>query len=157
MEFENMEPAASSRTESAGVVVIRFEQGRPKLLLMRVFNYWDFPKGGIEPGENKLEAAIREVKEESGISDLAFHWGKSFYETEPYGKNNKVVYYFMAETKQRKIVMEENPISKKVEHEEYRWVSFGTAKRMTGERLNKVLEWAEERMSIYRKLGRRSR
>lgn len=31
---------------------------------------WDLPKGGIEKNEKKTQAAIREVQEETGISDL---------------------------------------------------------------------------------------
>ena len=33
-------------------------------------NSWSFPKGGIEPGESALEAAQREIVEETGISEL---------------------------------------------------------------------------------------
>jgi 8-oxo-dGTP pyrophosphatase MutT (NUDIX family) len=50
------------RTQSAGIVIIRYEQKKAKVLLMRAYNYWDFPKGGVEKEENKLMAAIREVK-----------------------------------------------------------------------------------------------
>ena len=84
---------------SAGVVIIRYELGVPKVLFMRTYNHWDFPKGGIEGSENKLQAAIREVEEETGIKDLNFRWGKVLYETEFYGKNHKKVSYFIAETK----------------------------------------------------------
>jgi len=34
------------------------------------FDKWDLPKGKIEKGEKKKEAAIREVEEECGISGL---------------------------------------------------------------------------------------
>lgn len=30
-------------------------------------NHWDLPKGGIDPGETPLEAALRETREESGL------------------------------------------------------------------------------------------
>lgn len=35
-------------------------------------NSWSLPKGHIEPGETELEAAIREIREESGITQLEF-------------------------------------------------------------------------------------
>ena len=31
------------------------------------FGPWTFPKGGVEPGETLEEAAVREVKEETGV------------------------------------------------------------------------------------------
>lgn len=140
------------KKQSAGVVIIRYEGDSPKVLLMRAYSYWDFPKGGIEENENKLMAAIREVKEEAGIINLDFKWGKSFYETEPYGKNRKVVSYFVAETDEVDIVMGVNPVDGRTEHEEYRWVTFSEAKELAGERINRVLSWAEDRITnLYKK------
>lgn len=31
---------------------------------------WQFPKGGIEPGETHVQTAIREIKEETGLKNL---------------------------------------------------------------------------------------
>lgn len=141
-----------TRTQSAGIVIVRFEETGPKVLLMRAYSYWDFPKGGVEKNENKLMAAIREVKEESGIMDLTFKWGKSFYQTEPYGKNHKVVSYFLAETVETEITMGINVEMGKPEHEEYRWVNFEEAKLLAGDRIKKVLSWAEDRiLNLYKK------
>lgn len=51
--------------EGAGGVVFN-QQG--KVLLLRHKNgNWVFPKGHIDPGENHLQAAIREVEEEGGV------------------------------------------------------------------------------------------
>jgi bis(5'-nucleosidyl)-tetraphosphatase len=136
------------KTQSAGIVIVRYEDNIPKILLMRAYSYWDFPKGGVEINENKLMAAIREVREESGIVNLDFRWGKVFYETEPYGKTRKVVSYFLAETTEKVIVMGINPDIGKPEHEEYRWVNFEEAYRLAGDRIKKVLLWAQERMVI---------
>lgn len=40
-------------------------------------NYWAFMKGGVENGENWLEAALREFREESGV-DLSLIDGLDF-------------------------------------------------------------------------------
>ncbi len=76
-------PARSTRL-SAGVVVIRETREGWRYLLLRAYNHWDFPKGMVEPGEEPLAAAIREVREETLIDDLEFAWGEVYIETQPY-------------------------------------------------------------------------
>lgn len=54
----------------AGGIVVRFEDKRPKYLLVRSStdpSRWIFPKGHIKPGESPEVAALREVREETGI------------------------------------------------------------------------------------------
>ena len=46
---------------SAGVVVVRREGDVWHYLLLRAYNYWDFPKGIVDAGEDPREAACREV------------------------------------------------------------------------------------------------
>jgi 8-oxo-dGTP pyrophosphatase MutT (NUDIX family) len=51
---------------SCGVVILN--PGR-ELLLCHVTgqNHWDLPKGGIDPGETPMQAALRETREEAGL------------------------------------------------------------------------------------------
>ncbi|MGB0523730.1 MAG: NUDIX domain-containing protein [Flammeovirgaceae bacterium] len=49
--------------EAAGGIVKKED----KLLFIKRFGKWDLPKGKIEKGEKKKEAAVREVEEECGI------------------------------------------------------------------------------------------
>jgi 8-oxo-dGTP pyrophosphatase MutT (NUDIX family) len=60
------------RTEtSAGGVVVRLDHGRPLFLLIRdSYRNWGFPKGHLEEAENPERAALREVGEETGLTDL---------------------------------------------------------------------------------------
>ena len=52
----------------AGFVVFRSTpDGVKYLLLYRRGNYWNFPKGHFEAGEQSLDAALRETEEETGI------------------------------------------------------------------------------------------
>ncbi len=53
--------------EAAGGLVERTDN---KLLFIYRNNKWDLPKGGVEKKELIIEAAQREVKEETGVSDL---------------------------------------------------------------------------------------
>lgn len=66
-----MTRARANREVSAGGVVFRVEDGRPLFLLIRdSYRNWGFPKGHIEKGELPENAAVREVSEETGLSDL---------------------------------------------------------------------------------------
>ena len=57
---------------SAGGVVFRLDDGLPLYLLIRdSYHNWGFPKGHLEAGEAPESAALREVSEETGLSDLS--------------------------------------------------------------------------------------
>ena len=51
-------------TDSAGAIVFRGDT----VLMIRVGSRWSFPKGHLEPGETAKQAAVRETREEAGIS-----------------------------------------------------------------------------------------
>jgi diadenosine hexaphosphate hydrolase (ATP-forming) len=54
--------------DSAGGIIVN---AKGELLLVEQHhNSWTFPKGGIEDGETELEAALREVREETGLGAL---------------------------------------------------------------------------------------
>lgn len=56
---------------SAGGVVFRVEDGKIVFLLIRdSYQNWGFPKGHLEQGELPEAAALREVGEETGVSEL---------------------------------------------------------------------------------------
>jgi len=64
-------PRAKEET-SAGGVVYRVADGVAVFLLIRdSYRNWGFPKGHVEEGELPDGAALREVSEETGLSDLA--------------------------------------------------------------------------------------
>ncbi len=133
------------RILSAGVVVVRPEQAQWRFLLLRAFQYWDFPKGRTEEGETPLDAARREVQEETGITDLRFTWGEEYTETGPYARG-KVARYYLAETRTHEVVLGIAPELGTPEHHEWRWVDETTAYRLTAPRVKRVLDWALERL-----------
>ena len=67
-----MKRTRAKEETSAGGVVYRFSDGAPLYLLIRdSYKNWGFPKGHVEEGEQPDGAALREVSEETGLSDLA--------------------------------------------------------------------------------------
>jgi bis(5'-nucleosidyl)-tetraphosphatase len=129
---------------SAGVVVVRRADGACRYLLLRVFNYWDFPKGRIEPGEDPLAAALREVEEETGLTGLDFVWGHDFRETEPYRAQRKIARYYVAESRSGEAYLPVNPELGRPEHHEFRWLGYQNARVLLVPRLAAVLDWAHE-------------
>jgi len=133
---------------SAGIVIVRKDLVHQQLLvlMMRAYNYWDFPKGKIEVGERVIEAALRETREEAGISQLNFTWGHGHTQTLPYGLIKKVSYYFLAQTQQSEVCMQINPELGRPEHDEYRWVTFEEGYALAVPRIKEVLMWAEQKI-----------
>ncbi len=128
---------------SAGVVVVRRHEHQWRVLLLRAYNYWDCPKGLVEPGEDPLATARREAREEADLSDLQFRWGESFIETAPYARN-KVARYYLAATGQETVKLPVNESLGRPEHQEYRWVGFDDAQRLVVPRIAGVLRWARQ-------------
>lgn len=78
---------------------------------------WDFPGGGVEPGEDYKAACRREIQEETGIlvrpSDLElFYAGSTFDETK---KQNKVRLIFLVKVDHPRVKLS-------FEHEEFKWI-----------------------------------
>lgn len=130
------------RRFSSGVVVIGPLQQNSQFLLLRAYRNWDFPKGLVEPGEEPIAAALREVREETTLDELSFEWGSAFMETGPYNKG-KISRYYIARSKQTHVRLPINPELGMPEHHEARWVDFGEAIIMVSPRLQPVLRWAQ--------------
>ena len=134
---------AVAKLLSAGVVpCLRTPQGW-RLLVLRAYKNWDFPKGSIEPGEEPFDTAKRETEEETGLTDLDFPFGEIYRDTLPYA-GGKIARYFIGETS---VEDEKLPISHELgrpEHHEWRWVSFDEAEDLLPPRLALVLDWARE-------------
>jgi 8-oxo-dGTP pyrophosphatase MutT (NUDIX family) len=124
---------------AAGAVVFRRGERGIRILVLRAYKNWDFPKGLVEPGENELEAAKREVAEETGLDGLDYPFGDEYKETLPYG-DNKVARYYLAQAEAEKIELSR-------EHHEYRWVSFDEAEDLLPPRLAIVLDWAKKTLT----------
>lgn len=110
---------------SAGAIVFRREKQKTLYLLLHYeAGHWDFPKGNIEKGESKQETVVREVKEETGITDIKFIPGfeekiKYFYRKEN-TLVHKEVYFFLCETHETEIKLSS-------EHTGFVWLDYKRA------------------------------
>lgn len=66
----NRERARKERS-AGGVVIRRIEERVHVLLIKDPYGKWGLPKGHLEKKESSLEAALREVQEETGLDTLA--------------------------------------------------------------------------------------
>ncbi|MFA6636950.1 MAG: NUDIX hydrolase [Candidatus Omnitrophota bacterium] len=57
------------QVSAGGIVFKRTPDGIKVLLIKDRFGYWTWPKGHLEEGERLQDAAVREIREETGISD----------------------------------------------------------------------------------------
>jgi len=132
---------------SAGVVVVRQSAEGWRFLLLRAFNHWDFPKGMVEAGEEPLAAALREVREESSITDLEFAWGEVCTQTGPYS-HGKTARYHVARTGTIEVTLPINPELGRAEHSEFRWVGYDEAIQLVSPRVRPVVKWAAQVMNL---------
>jgi len=128
---------------SCGVILARRTDDGWVTLMLRAFHHWDFPKGIRERGEEPMEAAVREVGEETGVTDLSFDWGDRFFETGPYSRG-KVARYFIAATTQKDVEMGISPETGEPEHHEWRWVTFDEAYDLGSPRVRSIVQWARQ-------------
>jgi len=134
------------RKLAAGAVVFRRTDRGVRLLVLRAYRNWDFPKGMIEPGETELDAARRECTEETGLTDLDFPFGDAHKDTLAYA-GGKVARYFLAETGETAVRLPISPELGRAEHHEWRWVSFDEAEDLLPPRLATVLDWVRQTLS----------
>jgi len=128
---------------AAGAIVFRRTESGVRLLVLRAYKNWDFPKGLVDAGENQLDAAKREIREETGLAEVEFPFGEEHRETVPYS-GNKIARYYLAETTEHDIELPVSPELGRPEHHEFRWVTFDEAEDLLPPRLAIVLEWARK-------------
>jgi bis(5'-nucleosidyl)-tetraphosphatase len=95
----------------------------------------------VEVGEQPIEAALREVREETTLGNLSFDWGLDFIETGPYNKG-KISRYYVARSGETAVRLPVNPELGMPEHHEARWMLFDQALKLMSPRLEPVLRWA---------------
>ena len=119
----------------------------PKILLLLHYpsGHWDFVKGKMEKGESTHQTAIREAKEETGITDITFienfeEWIEYNFKHQGELVQKKVV-FFLAETKTKEVKISH-------EHSGYTWLDYNSSmEKTTFDNAKTVLTKAQKLLS----------
>lgn len=108
--------------DQASAVPYRFREGEIELCLITSSKKkrWGFPKGIIDPGETPVETALKEAKEEAGITGGIQSPPLGSYEYHKWGRSLSVIVMLM-EVSETLAVWEESWLR------ERRWTSLGEA------------------------------
>jgi 8-oxo-dGTP pyrophosphatase MutT (NUDIX family) len=121
------------------------KNGEAKYLLLHYeAGHWDFVKGNVEPNESEQETVIRELREETGITDAKFI--ENFKEKIDYFYRrqgttiHKEVIFFLMETHTETVKIS-------YEHVGYIWLNYQQAmEKLTFKNARDVLKKAHKLM-----------
>lgn len=129
------------REKSCGAVVFIKNEGSTKYLLLNYSaGHWDFVKGNVEPNEKEKETVVRELGEETSITDAEFIAGfresiAYFYRRQGLTVNKEVVFFLM-ESHTEKVALS-------FEHIGYIWLDYQHAmEKLTFKNARDVLQKA---------------
>jgi 8-oxo-dGTP pyrophosphatase MutT (NUDIX family) len=135
-----LETATKSGTrKSCGAVIYRkrFRKAQFLVVLHEKGRHWGFPKGHAEAGEAELETAVREIREETG---LTVRFREDFYERVYFltpKERRKEVVFFLSRVKGRYVNVDPAEIR------EFHWLPYwDTRERLTYENSKLVLDKA---------------
>jgi 8-oxo-dGTP pyrophosphatase MutT (NUDIX family) len=128
--------------KSAGAIIFLGVKPRQYLLLHYEEGHWDLPKGNIEKGEEEKQTALREIEEETGITDISFITGFKekihyFYKRDCRLISKEVIFY-LAETNEKEIKLS-------FEHIGFKWLPYKEAlNQLTHKNAKELLKKAEQ-------------
>ncbi|OGF63522.1 hypothetical protein A2662_01685 [Candidatus Giovannonibacteria bacterium RIFCSPHIGHO2_01_FULL_45_33] len=118
------------REISAGIIIYRkTSEGIKYLLLYHGGSYWNFPKGKLEQSERGMDAAFREVKEETGLGKNELILKDQFRVTDKFfffrekKRIFKIVIFYLAQSRTRDVTVS-------AEHNGYGWFTYKEAQKI---------------------------
>jgi len=131
---------------SAGFILFRKTPEGPLFLLLDYGKHWDYAKGHLEEGETAWQAAVRELREETGIRQVdrvgRFERDMHYVFRSPKkGLVHKTVTYFLGRTREETVKLSD-------EHEGSAWLPLEEAlERLTFDNAREILRAAAESMA----------
>ncbi len=129
---------SSEEPTHGGAVAVRWTDGRPLYLLVSSSDgrHWVLPKGHLEEGESPAETALRELREEAGISGrVLLPLSIRRFDT---GKERVVVAYFLVREEATVGGSEARTMRWETEAEALELLSFAEAREAIREASGKI-------------------
>lgn len=131
---------------TSGAVVYRRHNGKLEYLLLESQNkghFWGFPKGHVEAGENLVETARREIREETSLDlpiDTSF-FVKTGYDL-PNGNDKEMTLYLAEVTQQHQLQLQVEEIKNAG------WFDYQAAReRLTYDNLKELLDQVNDHLT----------
>lgn len=131
------------KVKACGFLIYRTEPQR-SILLMKHPRRWDLPKGHVDDGETNLQCALRELHEETGITedDLRIEDGFKYkdryiFETKKGKKKNKTLIVYLAE-----LINDVEIVP--TEHDDYKWFDWDPPHAIQEMAIDPLLEYVDQ-------------
>ncbi len=131
------------QNKSCGAILFVRQSSQIKYLLLQYSgSYWGFVKGGIEANESEKETVIRELKEETGITDAVFIEGfreqiEYFYRRKNANVHKVAILYLMEAFSEK--------VQLSFEHKAYIWLDYEQSiKKLSYKNSKEVLRKAND-------------
>ncbi len=131
-----------SKLQSCGFLIYR-DQPELSFLLMQHPARWDLPKGHVDKGETEMECALRELEEETGITnkqilvDDGFRYEQQYLVSLPKFNHEprlKTLTIFLAKLNEPYVEIQ------LTEHDGYQWLKWEPPHDLQAKTINPLLE-----------------
>lgn len=134
---------------SAGILIVDHSGPEKRILCLRAYANWDFPKGHIEEGEAAITAAIRETLEETSLqhgADYILTGDTAPSITYGAGKSKKTATFFLAKRMSSKQpFLPINPKLGKPEHDEWKWIPLTEISFLYASRFKPIIDFLQKK------------
>ena len=135
------------KTLTSGMCVVLFDGERYRILALRTFESWDFPKVLVPEGEDPLKIALDETRAATGLDDLDLNWGSDAFRETLASEDGSVSRYYLAQSKTSDVALRVPPGEGGQEDFEFRWVTLEEAEDILPPRLGIILDWVAAQLA----------